>query len=217
MEKKTKLKKRILIGLLVLVILAAGAYVYTLLTEDETSNELLPAESYLYRYSDAPIDYDYVVIDTETDIYAYEPYLERDRSIYFKSGNSIIGYTMDEILARGDGLTLFGQYFRALMDADFDAHAALFADSEYFASAIPSRFSRQMLHNMEVEYLGDLEDLSFFCVRVAVLDNDGTYFLHLREDARQVLYFAVEDVGGEYKIRAIYDSVLAIYALANGT
>ncbi|MBQ9121079.1 MAG: hypothetical protein IJY12_01795 [Clostridia bacterium] len=216
MKDKTKLKKRILIGILVLVILAAGAYIYTLLAEEEPSEELLAAEAYLYRY-DTPADYDSVYIDTETDIYSYEPYLACDRSFYYRSGNTTTGYTMEEARAQGGGVAMLADYLESLMNADFEAHAAFFSDEEYFSSSIPSRFSRQMVYNVEVEYLGTYETTVFYRVRFAILESDGTYFLHMKEGAQRELWYALECVEDEYKIKAIYNSSLAIYAIVNGT
>jgi hypothetical protein len=67
-----------------------------------------------------------------------------------------------------------------------------------------------MLYDVTVEYFGDYGDYSYFSVSYSIFENDFTYRLDVEENGYSTLWFEVEQVNGEYKIRTIYTSVYAI-------
>lgn len=216
MKKRTKIKYVALILCAVLVVAGiVGAWL--VLREGDGGGTLLGTpESYLYYYSTVPVDYDLVQVDTETDIMAYEPYLECNRDLNYTSNNYTISFTLEEASERIDDVGFFARYFLSVRDADYEAHAALFSDPEFYKNSMPTRFSRQMVHDIEVEYLGELNDAAYYCVTTAILESDGTYLKHLVDGGTRSLWFEVVKIDGEMKIRAIYNSSLAIVALAQG-
>lgn len=218
MKNMSKIKKILLVTSLLLVAIVIVACVMLLQNgEVDGGTPIGSADDYLYRYSEDPVDYDLIFIDTETDILSYAPYLECDRNLYYTTNNTTVSYSIAEALERTDDVRFFAEYFRTLMDADYGAHADLFSDAEFYQQSMPARFSRQMVHGMEVEYLGELNGATYYCVTVEIFESDGTYLRHMADGGSRSLWFETVKVNGEMKIQAIYVSSLAILALAGGT
>ena len=216
MKNKIKIKNVALILCAVLVAAGSVGAWLALREGDGGGTTLGTPESYLYCYSTVPVDYDLVQIDTETDIMAYAPYLECNRDFNYTTNNYTVSFTLEEASERVDDVGFFARYFLSVRDADHKTHAALFSDLEFYENSMPARFSRQMVHDIEVEYLGELNDAAYYCVTTAILESDGTYLKNLADGGTRSLWFEVVKINGEMKIRAIYNSSLAIIALAQG-
>ena len=216
MKNRTKLKKRIVIGILILVIIAAVAYVYNLLTED-TPEPPKTLEDYLYRYNATPIGPDSELLDPDRNIFSYEPYLEKDRYFRLWQGNVMVGYTMEEALDFNGAVGTISRYLWSLMNADYETHAALFADKVYFEECIPAYFTQQMIYGIEVEYLGSHEESAYFTVTYGILENDLTYRIEMEEGKTQTQWFELISVNDAYKINAIYTSPMAIVTIVEGS
>lgn len=211
MKDKAKMKKRIIVGILVLVVIAAVSLLYTMLGEDDPQDELSKdLKDYIYAYDFEVFPGRTELIDVETDILAYQPYLDCNRIFTYKSDTVSLGYEMEEALTLGGATGMLARYIWSVINADYETHASLFSDDSYFRSSVPELFSKQMLYNVTVEYFGDYGDYSYFSVSYSIFENDFTYRLDVEENGYSTLWFEVEQVNGEYKIRTIYTSVYAI-------
>ena len=212
------MKKKIVIGILVFLVIAAVSLIYTMLDEDSPSDEWSKnLEDYIYAYNFDAFPDRIDLVDNETDILAYQPYLDCNRLFTYKSDTISVGYEMEEALSLGGATGMFARYLWSVINADYETHASLFSRDAYFASSVPTQFSKQMIYDIEVEYFGDYNDLSYYSVTYGILENDFTYRLDVEDASRSTLWFEVERVGSEYKIRTIYTSVIAISLIVEGS
>ncbi len=201
-DKKTK-KKRMLIGLLIVTLLAGISYV---LLENpqifESKKDKAPTSMYsdkLYSYVFYPSDYD-------LDVTADETYMGYDRLLHYKSGNVTVDVSREDAAGYNDAVAFFVDYFDTVIAGDADTYNTYFTD-KYYESADPySRFAPQMLYDLLIEQLSEKsnEDGTMtwgFNVSYKIHRNDGTFRNDLPSDASKKLYF--ELIGtrdGEVKI-----------------
>jgi hypothetical protein len=108
MKNMSKIKKILLVTSLLLVAIVIVACVMLLRNgEGDGGTSIGSADDYLYRYSEDPVDYDLIHIDTETDILSYAPYLECDRNLYYTTNNTTVSYSIEDALERTDDVRCF--------------------------------------------------------------------------------------------------------------
>lgn len=209
---RIKTKKRILVGIVAFLIFSIIVVLASVLAGLSEQENTVPSD-YVYRYSDNPLKYVVLDVDTTTDIMAHEPYLRCDRFIYYSTGNERIGYTVEDIKGLTGDLGFWGRYFSSLFDGDAEAHSALFLSEDYRKEHLPEAFSRQMLYDIKIEYFGAIGDIHYYSVSYCIFENDGSYRNDIDGESSRPLYFELLDDGSSYKIKNIYTSSLGFEAL----
>jgi len=190
LDKKTK-KKRMLIGILIVTVLAAISYV---LLENPQIFEAKKDKTPTSMYSDKLYSYIFYPSDYNLDVTADETYMGYDRLLHYKRGNVTVDVSAEDAAGYNDAVAFFVNYFDTVIAGDADTYNTYFTD-KYYKSADPyERFAPQMLYDLLIEQLSEKsnDDGSTqwgFNVSYKIHRNDGTFRNDLPSDASKKLYF----------------------------
>ena len=156
--------------------------------------------------------------DYEENIFENEEYMGKNRAIMYTDGGvtSMISSAINEYGAVGD---FFLSYFDTVINGDAASYNRFFTD-EYLDdedNVIRSRFTMQMLYDMEVELLSDTLFESggaagttrrTFRVSYKIMLNNGTFRNDMPSDTMVPVIIEVLDIGGVMKINSIIKNKL---------
>lgn len=207
-EEKNRNRKRLLIIIGIVTLLAVVSYVLTSypgLFENlfkPRNKNTSPTSMYsdrLYSYVFYPSDYD-------LDVYADDEYMQLDRYIHYKNGNVTVGLDDEELESANNAVRFFAEYFETVIAGDAETYNTYFTDAYYKDYDPYVRFAPQMLYNIEIEQLSETNNADgttewTFNVSYMIHRNDGTFRNDIPSDAAKKLFFSlVEDRSGTVKI-----------------
>ncbi len=207
-NKKSKQKKRILIGiggLCVLGLVSAVCLQNPQWFEVQKEVDMGPTS----MYSDKLVSYTFYPTDYDLDVTADETYMGLDRYVYFKNGNETIAITDGDYAAYNPAVAFFGTYFETVIAGDHETYNTFFSEPYYQTHEPMHEFAPQMLYDIRIEMLSqdhqnDGSTLYAFNVEYKIHRNDGTFRNDIGSDASKKLYFELyEDRDGLVQIDRI--------------
>jgi len=204
---RTKAKKRIRVGIVVLTVLGIISVVILQnpqwLEWDNTA-----AQSPTSMYSDRIVSYNFYPTDYDLDVTADEVYMELNRYVYYKNGNETFAITDDDYDEYGAAVAFFGEYFKTVIAGDADTYNTYFTDKYYETNKPYTAFAPQMLYDILIELLSEQQqdngDIVYaFDVVYKIHRNDGSFRNDIDSDSSKKLYFELLESNGEIKIDRI--------------
>jgi len=160
--------------------------------------------------------------DWYTDIFTYERYLQKDRSIsYSDDGNEYIKYSFDEYLVtrnESDGVDFMADYFYAAMCGDHEKLNSMHTEAYISASGAYEEFPMQKIYGIEIakvreavsEIDGNAVYVYIYEVNFRIQSNDGRFMRDRYSDSSIPLFYEIIDDGNAMKINRmvhIYDNI----------
>lgn len=199
----SKKKKRMLVCIVVVCIAAVIGLVFLEFEDKITDTEdTAPAPSYQGGYSDD--DMKFYHPDWETNIFEYEPWLEKNRYITYKEGGMSTVIADDGYGEYGIEVEFMSLYFKALMHGDADALCGFYSDAYLEANGRFDKFTMQKVYDIVLERI-DAKDntgdsVYVYKVSYKILENDGTFRDDVLSDGVRAQYYTIVDDGYELKI-----------------
>ena len=205
-EMKKIRKKRMLIAILIISVLAVISYV---LLENPQIFERTEQKKVTSMYSDKLYSYVFPPSDYNLDVTQDEWYMQLDRSVHYKNGNVSVMVYEDELPGYNKAVQFFVEYFKTVVAGDADTYNSYFTDHYYEDYEPYGRFAPQMVYDIEIEQLTENanEDGTInwtFNVKYKIHKNDGSFRNDIPSDAaKKLLFELVADQDGEVKINYI--------------
>ena len=151
------------------------------------------------------------------DIMEYQPYIEKDRKVYYCADPS--GYGEVRSVEEGDetvdaNVWFLYDYLHTIIAGDSTAYNAYFNDTFFEDNDPKVSFSPQMLHNMKITYQSEEKEesgerLVTYLVEYMIHRNDGTFRRDVDSDASRPQYVTLRvGVDGTVKV----ERIVTVYA-----
>ena len=151
------------------------------------------------------------------DIMEYQPYIEKDRNVYYCANPS--GYGEVRSIKEGDdtidaNVWFLYDYLHTIIAGDSTAYNAYFNNTFFKDNDPKTSFSPQMLHNMNITYRSEEKDkngekLVTYLVEYMIHRNDGTFRRDVDSDASRPQYITLR-VGADGTIKI--ERIVTVYA-----
>ena len=213
-EASRKLKRRLLIGALITVVLLVGA-VSLLSLFDEKTDEKTGGVSAQKPSKPSSVIFATPDYDRTVDIRTDPSYLELNRTVRLKRGQYTVVITEDDLVSHSPAVGVLYELVETIIDGNADAHNALFSDL-YFTEndGEPEKpFTMQRIYDIVITEIreqtvtNDGEEYTeyIYSLEYKINRNDGTYRVDIGHDASRPQYFMLTNRSGEVKIdRLVY-------------
>lgn len=195
-----------LIGIAVVLVIAVLGLVFLEFEEKITDTADTTAQvEYQGGYSED--DMKFYHPDWETNIFEYEPWLEKNRHITYKEGGMSTVIADDGYGEYGIEVEFMALYFKALMNGDADALCGFYSDGYLEANGRFDKFTMQKVYDIVLERIDVKDDAGnstyIYKVSYKILENDGTFRDDVLSDGVRPQYYTIVDDGVELKITAV--------------
>lgn len=196
-------KKRMIIAILIICVLAVISYV---LLENPQIFERTEKQKATSMYSDELYSYIFYPSDYNLDVTADEWYMQLDRSVHYKNGAVTVMVYEEDLISYNDAVKFFVDYFETVVAGDAETYNTYFTDNYYESYEPYERFAPQMIYDIEVEQLSETSNEDgttnwSFNVKYKIYRNDGTFRNDLPSDAsKKLLFELIGDREGNVKI-----------------
>ncbi len=207
-----KLKRKILIGILVIIVFAAVSIPLISLI-DNTGNI---ADSAIGQAPSRPTSVIWATPDYDRTINIREDpdYLKLKRMVFLKQDNREFGITESDLDEQTPAVRVLFELVNTLIDGDADTYNALFSERYYTKNGGEAEdpFTMQRVYDIHIEEirvrLADNETPYteyIYALEYKINRNDGTYRVDIGHDASRTQYFVLTDREGDVKIdRLVY-------------
>ena len=213
-EAARKLKRRIIIGIVLLVaFLAAAIPLISLLDKAEAEPDSMSAQKPAKPSSVIFYTPDY---DRKVDIRKDPSYLELNRAVRLKREQYTVVITENDLNSQSPAVGVLWDLINAVINGDAYAYNALFSERYYAEEGVEPEdpFTMQRVYDVVIEEIreqtvSDSVDGKYneyvYALEYKINRNDGTYRTDIGHDASRTQYFLLTDREGEVKIdRLLY-------------
>lgn len=205
--KNNKNKRYIIIGATVLLILLAVLGILTAALAKIAADTKAPREA----------DYDFYDPDYNLNLEDYPEYLEKDRTLYYTNEEtSKKAVTEESYQSMGAGPEFFYNYINAIKNGDHEAYNSMLHEEYIEIHGTKEKFTRQMLYDIELEYIykqeiDDNTDAVVYKLDYFIYRNDGTFRRDIGDGSRSQFITVFFDLKtGEGKIHSLQNEYTVI-------
>ncbi len=217
-KTKIKHKKAVAIGCAAAVGICIVGGIYLSIDTDnvtlpQSTETRDPADTTQYVYSaDGYHRPNFYEPDYDTDIFTYQPWLDKIRFITYKEGGYSTVITDQSHADYGAAVSMLSEYFDCLMQGDADGVNRFFSEEFFETNPKYEKFTMQKIYDITVELISSADKKShdgvdvieyIYKVSYKILENDGTFRSDIESDAVRGQFYTIVDDGSSLSITSV--------------
>lgn len=149
--------------------------------------------------------------DYNLNIFEDKKYMSSDRSVYYFEYGSGEPITSENINDLPEAAKFFEEYFRIVINGEYEKYPLLFTEKYKQYNKIPQPFTKQKVYDIQVE-LTDQQTVNedgkeilanIYTVRYKIKDNNGTFRSDIGSNTNKPLIFVLYKSGDSFLINSI--------------
>ena len=130
-------------------------------------------------FSEKKEDIFYFPVDYEENIFDDKVYMHKQRDVWFNSYGTSVCVNEENYNSQSTEARFFYDYFKAVINGDYETHKTFFAKSFFKKHYIPEKFTMQKIYDIEISALtSDIIDgvaTETFKLSYKIYENNGTF------------------------------------------